>query len=1773
MADMQNKVTWMMEMIMDDRASVNMAAVAKSMTAMAGGLRSLGDAQSKIKGIEGTMTRFANAAENVSRRLSASPLFSATGVTNLANLGNMARMLLTAASAFERLAKVDVGMIPRLETALARLATTMAPYATMGPQAASGLGQMARQINNLALSFRNLARVAPNAKTAIPMMQQVANVMGSMPQGANIRVTAGGVNAATGGGKAAVTQGPPLTWFQQAGVDFGKSMETLKNAAGKLGTYYGSFLLLSQAHKTLLGTLQELGNAEEQFIDIRKYLPMTESIGMLRGSLYDLSKTYGQTSSQILEAYVTFAQQGLKVNEILAVTKSALLASNIAATSFKDSVSAITAVTRVYNMDLNQSSTIVDKLAIVQARSAVSAKELIEAFLKAGAVAQATGSSFEFFNGLVAAAAEKTRQSGDIIGNALKTILERVQRLSSMQKLKSIAPLSDINFTDQAGNISSSEYLLTEIAKRWENLTDVQRKQVGETIAAGRQINIFLGIMNNWKTVSTQMINQHNSLGFAERANMTEMSKLSRQWEVFKQTGLEMASAVSQYIYPALTSVTKSFNEGGAAAYAMAAAVATLAAGIGAMAVGALSWLKPIIMGLSATQVGVAAVFAIVTGLISVWAKNRAEMQKSTAENDAFAKSMSDVNKELNKFKTIQEKTANLPNALSGLSDKDLNTLILEKGLQVDIENGQIKIAQTEKNLKMLQKQGILPEAGGPPIDDIVKGFKTFIPESGRLENRKVREMQSQFEDMASIRSISENERARYAKRKPYSTPEGNTTLAADWGIDSERYLELTRLFEKEKEIKEGPLSVFLKQDAAQFAVLAGKVKDDAVGLIKNIIGVMSDIKPKQAGPLTESISNTIELTMARIQENAEKGGLNTRASGSFMGESLSTYMSIQENMDKINALLVKQNDEYDRAGRTGRVEEQMKLADAIADTKKELSDINLAYYAYSAGMVDASGKTLVTKEKLTEFYNTLQLIPNSINLFTSAINSLITSLSNLTGQNWIINIGAQFMGLGKGAGILDTALTYLMGTKKTVSAQPNIKEKIQEIIDIGVPKAKEAQKTMESFDALQKKQGGTLTNPQIEEKAKARVVYEGVMSALEKAGGANSESNSEARELALYGKSLIEYSKTKASGGGGAARKAERMEGLDAQARINAEQAKYNVLKEQQVYLEKEVNKYLSSQEMKSIRKTADYQREMEMYARYAGDKGLSDENRKKYQGMSDTARIKMEEEKAATPGWIKVDIQENLERQQTAAKKATENRFAFQQKLESTRRGGSVNDPSDDVKFQLRQQKELIAFKEREYAIKVQEIKAGLEAKMLAVDTDEAAKQGIARAIEKLETTNTDLLQMKEVVESEKERLQLIQAQGEAAQRLAAINKVSGILNELFNPITLMKERDEKNKKRDEINAQLTKLQGDASMASGDVAGAEQTGNIDKINAARDKYRQVNDQIKQTKESLDKVNESTNKWKKVLEDIGNTVIKKIFDKIAGALVDGGLSGLFGAGGGSGIFGSLFGGGGSKSTNSMSLAGAVPALGGLFSGGKSMFSAAGNSSVGSFIGAGGSTVFNVVNAASGGSMGSIGSSLMSAFGGGGGADAGSWFTKGGANSLSSAAESGSGGLFGGGGGIMGTLTGGLVGYGVGKATKSKGAGALAGGLTGFMSGGIPGAIIGVLGGLFGGGGDDEAPPPPPQREFYPVTKNTEALDRNTLALMKISEGVFNAPTAFEMPKAQATANASAVQIGTLTIQVGSGANSSQVARSISDGVAEYQRNLATFTTPSKNVG
>lgn len=110
----------------------------------------------------------------------------------------------------------------------------------------------------------------------------------------------------------------------------------------------------------------------------------------------------------------------------------------------------------------------------------------------AGSVVSEAGMKFETYAASIGKISEKTRLEGSTIGNAYKTIMARLSRSKTADEDVSDEERSNaakayksvgIELYDQNGKYKDISETLTELAGKWNTLTDAQRAYIAEQSA------------------------------------------------------------------------------------------------------------------------------------------------------------------------------------------------------------------------------------------------------------------------------------------------------------------------------------------------------------------------------------------------------------------------------------------------------------------------------------------------------------------------------------------------------------------------------------------------------------------------------------------------------------------------------------------------------------------------------------------------------------------------------------------------------------------------------------------------------------------------------------------------------------------------------------------------------------------------------------------------------------------------------------------------------------------------------------------------------------------------------------------------------------------------------------------------------------------------------------------------------------------------------------------------------------------------------------------
>ena len=268
----------------------------------------------------------------------------------------------------------------------------------------------------------------------------------------------------------------------------------------------------------------------------------------------------GVTIHDVYEASTLYYQQGLKTNEVMAVTNATLRMARIAGLEAAEATDRVTNALRGFNMEITEANAnnIADVYSKLAAISASNVDEISTAMTKTASLASSANMEFETTAAFLAQIIETTRESAETAGTALKTV---IARFSEVKKLYSEGELLgtdaegeeiDVNKVSVAlrtAGINLNEFLtgtkglddvFMELASKWDSLTIVQQRYIATMAAGSRQQSRFIALMSDYARTQELVNAAENASGASMEqyektldSLETKLNQLKNAWDEF----------------------------------------------------------------------------------------------------------------------------------------------------------------------------------------------------------------------------------------------------------------------------------------------------------------------------------------------------------------------------------------------------------------------------------------------------------------------------------------------------------------------------------------------------------------------------------------------------------------------------------------------------------------------------------------------------------------------------------------------------------------------------------------------------------------------------------------------------------------------------------------------------------------------------------------------------------------------------------------------------------------------------------------------------------------------------------------------------------------------------------------------------------------------------------------------------------------------------------------------------------------------------------------
>jgi TP901 family phage tail tape measure protein len=273
--------------------------------------------------------------------------------------------------------------------------------------------------------------------------------------------------------------------------EFEKSLEASNARVVAFGASAGSIYLLTDAFKSMVKSTIDV---EKTLADINTVINASEKdIKSFGNAIFDVANKTSQSFETAAEAALEFSRQGLGLEQTAKRTSDALTLARLSGLSAASSVEALTAAVNSFSDAGLTTTQIVNKLAAVDAKYAVSSADLAEAIKRVGSSASEAGVSIDQLVALVTSAQQTTARGGAVIGNSFKTIFTRLQRPKVLDDLKEVG----IQTTNAYGETLPLIQIITQLARTFDTLGSAQRSQVAELVGGVYQINILKAVLGD----------------------------------------------------------------------------------------------------------------------------------------------------------------------------------------------------------------------------------------------------------------------------------------------------------------------------------------------------------------------------------------------------------------------------------------------------------------------------------------------------------------------------------------------------------------------------------------------------------------------------------------------------------------------------------------------------------------------------------------------------------------------------------------------------------------------------------------------------------------------------------------------------------------------------------------------------------------------------------------------------------------------------------------------------------------------------------------------------------------------------------------------------------------------------------------------------------------------------------------------------------------------------------------------------------------------------
>ena len=265
------------------------------------------------------------------------------------------------------------------------------------------------------------------------------------------------------------------------------------------------------------------------------------------------AKALSTTTTAYTDAALIFYQQGLDDNQVEERTNATIKMAHAAGENATEVSSYMTAIWNNFAEGSDNLEYFGDVLANLGAQTAASSAEIAAGLEKFASIGETVGLSYEYAASAVTTIVDKTRQSADTVGTALKTIFARLQGLQLGETLEDGVDLNKyskalqavgVSVLDLNGELRDADDIIFDLGHKWDDLSRAQQTALAQTVAGTRQYAQLMSLMNNFDDFETNVELAKSSEGVLDQ----QADIYAESWEAAR----DRVRASAEAIYAAL---------------------------------------------------------------------------------------------------------------------------------------------------------------------------------------------------------------------------------------------------------------------------------------------------------------------------------------------------------------------------------------------------------------------------------------------------------------------------------------------------------------------------------------------------------------------------------------------------------------------------------------------------------------------------------------------------------------------------------------------------------------------------------------------------------------------------------------------------------------------------------------------------------------------------------------------------------------------------------------------------------------------------------------------------------------------------------------------------------------------------------------------------------------------------------------------------------------------------------------------------------------------